>query len=61
MAPMATPTEAPQWMCMPCGYVYDPAVGDREHGLPPGVGFEELGPDFSCPLCGVGREEFAPI
>ena len=26
----------------PCGYVYDPAVGDPENGIAPGTPFEEI-------------------
>lgn len=29
----------------PCGYVYDPAVGDPENGIAPGTPFEEIPED----------------
>ena len=35
-----------------CGYIYDPAKGDREGGIPPGVLFEDLPEDWICPVCG---------
>lgn len=50
-----------QWMCLPCGYIYDAAEGEPEHGIPPGTPFEQVGPDYVCPLCGVGREEFQQV
>ena len=30
-----------KYVC-PCGYEYDPAVGDPDHGIAPGTPFEEL-------------------
>ena len=30
----------------PCGYVYDPAVGDPENGIAPGTPFEEIPEDW---------------
>ena len=47
-----------KWICGPCGYEYDPAVGDRDNGIAPGTAFEDLPADWVCPLCGVGKEEF---
>ena len=35
-----------------CGYRYDPAIGDPEHGIPPGTPFEDLPDDWECPECG---------
>ena len=42
----------------PCGYVYDPAVGDPDAGIAPGTAFEDLPEDWVCPVCGLGKEEF---
>ena len=47
-----------KWECTACGYVYDPAVGDPENGVPPGISFEDLPEDWVCPQCGVGKEFF---
>lgn len=47
--------------CILCGYVYDPAVGDAEGGIPPGVAFDELPEDWLCPRCGATRAELLPI
>jgi len=35
-----------------CGYIYDPAEGDPEHGIPPGTAFEDLPEEWVCPVCG---------
>ena len=40
--------EGKHWVCLVCGYIYD---GD--------VPFEELPEDWVCPLCGVGKDQFA--
>ena len=31
----------------------------EENGIAPGTKFEDLGDDFVCPLCGVGKENFS--
>ena len=49
-----------KYVCDVCGWEYDPAVGDPEHGIAPGTAFEDLPDDFECPLCGVGKDEFSP-
>jgi rubredoxin len=50
-----------QWKCQVCGYVYDPAAGDVENGIPPGTAFEALPDTWGCPVCGVGKEMFEEI
>ena len=46
--------------CTVCAYLYDPEQGDPEHGVEPGTAFEDLPEDYLCPVCGVGKELFAP-
>lgn len=50
-----------KYECDRCGYVYDPALGDPDNGIGPGVLFEELPEDWVCPDCGAGKEEFSKI
>ena len=50
-----------KYECQPCGYVYDPAVGDPDNAIAPGTPFEQLPDDWTCPLCGAGKEEFEPV
>ncbi len=50
-----------KYVCEVCDWVYDPSVGDPEHGIAPGTSFEDLPDDWVCPLCGVGKEQFAPV
>ena len=47
-----------RYLCVICGYVYDPAVGDAESGIEPGTPFENLPEDWVCPICSVGKEHF---
>ena len=47
-----------KYVCTVCDWVYDPAIGDPEHGIAPGTAFEDLPDDWVCPLCGVGKDEF---
>ena len=42
----------------PCGYVYDPAVGDPDGGIAPGTAFEDIPEDWVCPICGLGKDAF---
>ena len=47
-----------KYKCSVCGYEYDPEVGIPEAGIPAGTRFEDLPEDFTCPLCGVGKDLF---
>lgn len=47
-----------KYVCGPCGYEYDPEVGDPDNGIPAGTAFEDLPEDWVCPICGVGKEDF---
>ena len=40
------------YVCIVCGYVYDPAEHDN-------IPFEELGEEYACPLCSVGKDQFS--
>lgn len=50
-----------RWVCVSCGYVYDPLEGDPTTGIPPGTRFEDLPEDWKCPVCYVGKDEFDPL
>jgi flavin reductase (DIM6/NTAB) family NADH-FMN oxidoreductase RutF/rubredoxin len=47
--------------CLVCGYIYDPAEGDTPKNIPAGTAFEDLPDNWSCPICGVGKNEFIPV
>ena len=40
-----------KYVCTVCGYVYDP----EENSM---ISFEDLPDDYTCPLCGVGKDMF---
>ena len=42
-----------KYRCVACGYIYDE---DAE-----GTKFEELPEDWTCPLCGVGKDMFEKV
>ena len=53
--------EKEMYKCMPCGYIYDPEIGDPDSGIAPGTKFEDIPDDWICPLCGVGKDMFEKI
>ena len=50
-----------KYVCEVCDWVYDPEVGDPEHGIAPGTAFDDIPDDWVCPLCGVGKDQFAVV
>ncbi len=50
-----------KYVCIPCGYIYDPEIGDPDSGILPGTPFEELPEDWACPWCGTPKEDFEPV
>lgn len=53
--------EYQKYLCEPCGYIYDPSLGDSNAAIPPGTPFEELPDDWVCPICGLGKEVFVEM
>ena len=47
-----------KFTCTVCGYVYDEEAGDPDNGIAPGTRWEDVSDDFTCPLCGVGKDDF---
>ena len=50
-----------KWKCIICDYVYEPANGDPDSGIVPGTPFDELPPDWVCPVCGAGKDQFEKV
>jgi flavin reductase (DIM6/NTAB) family NADH-FMN oxidoreductase RutF/rubredoxin len=50
-----------QYVCVICGFTYDPAEGDPSMGIPPGTAFEELPEDYRCPVCNATKEYFKTL
>jgi rubredoxin len=51
-------TDMECYKCSVCGYIYDPEQGDPTSGIEPGIEFSDLPADYSCPLCGAGKDDF---
>jgi rubredoxin len=51
------------WQCQTinCGYIYNPAKGDKKRNIDKGTRFEDLPDDWTCPLCGAGKSMFKPV
>jgi rubredoxin len=47
-----------KYQCAVCGYIYNPEEGEISSGIKPGTPFSDLPPDFTCPVCGVGKDDF---
>lgn len=50
-----------KYICIPCGYIYNPMIGDPDEDIEPGTAFEELPGDWVCPVCGEGKDQFAIV
>ncbi len=50
-----------RYQCKVCGFFYDPVEGDPDSGIAPGTAFEDIPEDWSCPVCGVTKEDFEPV
>ena len=50
-----------KYECDACGYIYNPEVGDPDNGIAPGTAFDALPDDWTCPLCGLGKEVFKEV
>lgn len=46
------------YICEPCGYIYEPEVGDEDNNIKKGTSFADLPEDWVCPVCGVGKDSF---
>jgi rubredoxin len=49
------------YLCVVCGYIYDPAIGDPDHGIAPGTDWADVPDDWTCPECGVSKQDFEMI
>ena len=47
-----------RFRCIACDYIYDEEKGDAENGIEPGTSFDDIPDDWTCPVCGVGKDQF---
>jgi len=49
------------YMCVICGFLYEEEKGLPEHGIPPGMCWEDVPENWTCPDCGATKDEFEMI
>lgn len=54
-------SEVKTWMCLICGWIYDEAAGDPDHGIAPGTPWEAVPMNWTCPECGARKEDFEMV
>ena len=54
-------TEHQTWMCLICGWIYDEAAGDAEHGIAAGTAWKDVPMNWTCPECGARKEDFEMV
>ena len=50
-----------KYRCTICEYVYDLEKGDPDSGISPGTPFGDIPNDWTCPVCGVDKDQFEPL
>ncbi|MBJ6723877.1 rubredoxin [Geomonas sp. Red875] len=50
-----------RWRCSICSHIYDPAEGDAANEVPPGISFEDLLEEWTCPICNAAKRFFEPL
>lgn len=50
-----------KYLCVNCGYIYDPAKGDSMNNIAQGTAFEDLPDEWVCPLCYATKDQFDPL
>ena len=53
--------EYKSWVCLICGWIYNEEEGLPNEGIAPGTRFADIPDDWRCPLCDVGKAEFAAV
>ena len=52
--------DAPDASEAPDTFIYDPADGDPDGGIPPGTAFSDIPDTWFCPVCGARKRDFTP-
>lgn len=50
-----------KYMCLLCGFVYDEEKGWPQDGIEAGTRWENVPPNWSCPDCGAGKDDFEMV
>jgi rubredoxin len=54
-------SEPRTWMCLICGWIYDEAAGDPDHGIAPGHRLGRRADELDLPECGARKEDFEMV
>lgn len=49
------------WECQICNWIYDEEKGCPEEGIEPGTRWQDIPDDWTCPECGVGKDDFEMV
>jgi len=59
---LVTNVEQNRFECRGCGYIYDPAEGNKKLNIPPNTPFSQVdGNTFACPVCRAGKNLYKDI
>lgn len=61
MSSTAVSAQYRTWMCVVCGFIYHERDGLPEEGIAPGTRWDEVPETWTCPDCGVGKEDFEMV
>ncbi|MDQ2971779.1 MAG: rubredoxin [Rhodanobacteraceae bacterium] len=50
-----------KFMCVVCGFIYDEEEGLPDEGIVPGTRWEDIPDTWTCPDCGVTKDDFEMI
>jgi rubredoxin len=50
-----------KYQCIVCGWIYDEAEGWPQDGIAAGTKWEDIPDDWTCPDCGVSKEDFEMV
>jgi rubredoxin len=53
--------EYKSWVCLICGWIYNEEDGVPEEGIAAGTRFADIPDTWRCPLCDVGKSDFAAV
>src|SRR4051794_29478500 len=57
---MTETTTKQLWICESCGFIYDPAEGEPDGGIPPGTPVDDIPDTWCVPGCGARKKAFIP-
>ena len=49
------------YQCVICGFIYDESKGWPDEGIPPGIRWDDVPEDWTCPECGASKEDFEMV